>query len=124
MASVLKRKRGPLEAAESSKRLRSNQDIPQSAPELDPTKVGWDAAFGPIKRQSGTTNGVNGDEAPDLRASNSPEAEEFENFGEGARAAKKERKKPGKKAVSTWKTSDPIGGRMIEIDPVFTEDER
>ena len=124
MASVLKRKRGPLEVAEPSKRSKSNQDIPQAAPELDPTKVGWDAAFGPIKRQNGASNRANEDETPELRDSSSPEAEDFENFVEGARAAKQEKKKPRKKAVPTWKTSDPIGGRMIEIDPVFTEDEK
>jgi len=127
MASVLKRKRGPPEAIEPSKRSRSNQDTPQSAPELDPSNVGWDAAFGPTKRQNGTTNGVNGKEAPGLRDSNSPEAEDFEDLVDRARAAKQEKKRPKKKAVSsmsTWKTSDPIGGRMIEVDPLFTEDEK
>ena len=127
MASALKRKRGQLEAVKPPKRSRSEQDIPQSAPELDPSNVGWDAAFGPTKRQNGTTNGVNGKEAPGLRDSNSPEAEDFEDLVDRARAAKQEKKRPKKKAVSsmsTWKTSDPIGGRMIEVDPLFTEDEK
>jgi NET1-associated nuclear protein 1 (U3 small nucleolar RNA-associated protein 17) len=127
MASALKRKRGPLEAVEPSKRPRSKQDIPQSAPELDLSKVGWDAAFGPSKRQNGTTNGVNGDQAPGLRDSNSAEAEDFGDIVERARAAKQEKKRPKRKAVPntlTWKTSDPIGGRMIEVDSCFTEDEK
>jgi NET1-associated nuclear protein 1 (U3 small nucleolar RNA-associated protein 17) len=128
MASALKRKRGPLEAVESSKRSRSNQDIPQSKTELDLSKVvGWEAAFGPSKRQNGGANGVNEDKAHELRDSNSSEVEDFEDLVERARAAKHERKRPKNKAIpnmSTWKTSNPIGGRMIEVDPIFTEDEK
>jgi NET1-associated nuclear protein 1 (U3 small nucleolar RNA-associated protein 17) len=127
MASVLKRKRGPLEAVEPSKRSRSNQDLPQSVPELDLSKVEWDAAFGPSKRQNGTVNGFNGDEAPELRDLSSPEAEDFEDLVERARIVKQEKKKSKKKAAqstSTWKISEPIGGRMIEVDPVFTQDEK
>jgi NET1-associated nuclear protein 1 (U3 small nucleolar RNA-associated protein 17) len=124
MASVLKRKRGPLEVSEPSKRSRPSQDTTQSAPGLDLSKVGWDATFGPSKNQKGTTDGVNGDEAPGLWDSNSSEAEDFEDVVERARTAKQEKMKPKKKAVSTWKMSDPIGGRMIEVDPVFTEDEK
>ena len=127
MVSALKRKRGPLEAVEPSKRSRFNQNISQSAPERDLSKVGWDAAFGPSKRQNGTPNGVNGGGTPESGESNSPEPEDFEDLVERARAAKHERKRPRKKVVpnrSTWKTSDPIGGRLIEVDPIFTEDEK
>jgi NET1-associated nuclear protein 1 (U3 small nucleolar RNA-associated protein 17) len=127
MASALKRKRGPLEVLEPSKRSRSNQETPQSALELDLSKVGWDAAFGPIKKQNGTINGINGEEAPGSRNSISPEAEDFEDLVERTRAAKQEKKRTKKKAVpnaSTWKISDPIGGRVIEVDPAFTEDEK
>jgi len=124
MASVLKRKRGPLEVSEPFKRSRPGQDIPQSSPSLDLSKVGWNAAFGPSKNQKGTTDGVNGDEAPGLGDSNSSEAEEFEDVVERARTEKQKKKKPKKKAASTWKMSDPIGGRMIGVDPVFTENEK
>jgi NET1-associated nuclear protein 1 (U3 small nucleolar RNA-associated protein 17) len=131
MASVLKRKRGPLEVEESSKRSRSTKDAHASASQLDLSKVGWEAAFGPIQRYDDTTNEVNGEEAPVTRVPNSPEAVDFQELLERAHA--KEQKKTKKKTKwrekafshwSTWKTSDPIGGRMIELDPVFTEDEK
>jgi NET1-associated nuclear protein 1 (U3 small nucleolar RNA-associated protein 17) len=144
MASALKRKRGALEVEESSKRSRSIKEAQGSAPELDLSKVGWDAAFGPIQKYNGTTNGLNGEEAPGIRASNSPDAEDFQDLLERAqakerrRAEKKKRRRQeglngstgktsdsvGGRTVSTWKTSDAIGGRMAALDPVFTEDDK
>lgn len=127
MASVLKRKRGPLETIEPSKRSRSNQDAAQSAPELDLSKVGWDAAFAPSKNQKDTTNVVNGDEAHESKDLSSPDAEDLEGLVKRARALEPGKQKSRKKAfkkMSTWKISDSIGGRMIEVDPVFTEDEK
>ncbi len=127
MASVLKRKRGLLEGIEPSKRSRSNQLIPQSSLELDLSKVGWDAAFGPSKGQNGTTNEISGDEELGLKDSASQNADDFEDLPDRACMAKQEKTKSRKKAVmtpSTWKISDPIGGRIIEVDPVFTEDEK
>lgn len=128
MASVLKRKRGSLEVEESSKRSRSTKEKHGSAPELlDPSKVEWDAAFGPIQRHNGTAHGINREEVMlGARTSNSPEAEDFQDMLERAQV-EEERKKREEMAFSkvpTWKISDPIGGRIIEVDPVFTEEEK
>ncbi len=126
MASVLKRKRALLEVEQSSKRSRYTKENQEFAPELDLTKVGWDAAFGPKQRRRGPINGNNGEEAVlSVRASDSPEAEDFQDLLDRARAEEREEREI--EAVSkgpNWKISDPIGGRIIGIDPVFTEEEK
>lgn len=127
MASVLKRKGGPLGVVEPSKRSRSTKNSRGSAPELDLWKVGWRAAFGPDNWHNGTTSEVNGNGLSDSRATKSPEAEDYQDLLEQARSVQAETKKRKKKPVSdslTWKISDPIGGRMIDVDPIFTEDEK
>jgi NET1-associated nuclear protein 1 (U3 small nucleolar RNA-associated protein 17) len=127
MSSVLKRKRGPVEVVEPSKKAKSTSKYKISAPVLDSFKVGWDAAF-PTKRHAdlAPTNGVNGVSA--LTRSASPDAEDYEDLVEKHENAKAEKKKREAKApqydVPTWKISEPIGGRMIDVDPVFTDDER
>ena len=127
MSSVLKRKRGRLEAMIPSKRPRHDHGISQSAPELDSSKVGSDAASGTINKQKTSTNGFNKDRVPNEQDLNSPEAEEFQKSADKIRTAKHKRKTAKNTTImnpKSWKTSEPIGGRMLEIEPVFTADEQ
>ena len=125
MTSVLKRKRGPVEVVEPSKKSKSSPKHQNPASIYDSFKVGWDAAFAAKHDGLAAMHGVNGVSAS--RSSASPEAEDYEHLLEKHQAVKKERKREtgGQKAdVSTWKISEPIGGRMIDVDPVFTDDEK
>jgi NET1-associated nuclear protein 1 (U3 small nucleolar RNA-associated protein 17) len=137
MASALKRKRGPVEVLDTPKRskfLKSQSGNP-SRPASD--KTGWDAAFNPRQELVAPTNGVNGN---DLHGTHeSPEAVDYEAYvqDEKYKDAIQLREKPlksallktpanfeEKKSKELWKLSEPIGGRMINADPVFTTDEK
>lgn len=127
MASVLKRKRGPAEVAASPKRAKSVTKSKSSAPVLD-SQTGWDAAFGSIKRQDEPEipNGLNDVSIAAKYAS--PEAEDYQEVLTQHQVINVEKEKRKHEAVETassqWKISEPIGGRMIDVDPVFTEDEK
>jgi NET1-associated nuclear protein 1 (U3 small nucleolar RNA-associated protein 17) len=136
MASALKRKRGNADVRNVPKRTKPSNDSQGSALAsklLEP--VGWRAAFNPPAktRQLIHTNGINGDNVDIRSDSNSHEGADFEEFiAEGTRAlAEKKMQKSKakqlasiKKSLDTWKLSESIGGRMIDADPVFTQDER
>lgn len=134
MASALKRKRGNVDVKDIPKRAKSlngSQDSPVTS--KLPSQAGWDAAFNPPKegKELVHMNGTNGDEAASQRLSKSPEVMDFEEFVEQGpsrsdkRGKSKSQAAPEAKAKpSTWKLSEPIGGRMIPADPVFTKDER
>ncbi|CZR55131.1 related to small nucleolar ribonucleoprotein [Phialocephala subalpina] len=139
MASALKRKRAPVEVLDTPKRAKS---VEKQSGNLFQSSPGWDAFRPP------TTNGE-----PKHTLSNgqlaSPEAEAInleeyvgdrlqksvavkeqsraENPAKKKKKEKKERRtkswtsKPDREA---WKISSPIGGRMINADPVFTTDEK
>jgi hypothetical protein len=130
MASVLKRKRGPItgegEVPDTPKRAKSvNVNVSEKERHPLPTQqTGWDAAFNPPKTELTQTNG---------------EAVEYDNYIAGEDAEEKdeeqERKRKAKeekrllKAVraqkqQAWHVSEPIGGRMIGVDPVFSVDEK
>lgn len=100
---------------------------------------GWDAAFRPTPK---TTNGE-GNHILSNGQLASPEAEaiDFDHFLKRRGAAgnqhvvqvqgkkRKEKKRPRQvKSVpaekKAWRFSPPIGGRMINADPVFTADEK
>jgi NET1-associated nuclear protein 1 (U3 small nucleolar RNA-associated protein 17) len=137
----LKRKRGPVEVLDTPKRSKSVKR--QSGNSLRPVsdKVGWEAAFNPPQELVAPTNGVNGSHSQ--RTPELPEAVDYEAYvqDELYKAAVEEREKPSKnalyginkgapaysvkkKAEELWKLSEPIGGRMINVDPVFTADEK
>jgi NET1-associated nuclear protein 1 (U3 small nucleolar RNA-associated protein 17) len=142
MASALKRKRGSAGVRDVQKRAKPSNDSQGSALAsklLEP--VGWRAAFNPPAktRELIHTNGINSDNIDVQSDSNSPEGADFEEFiAEGTRAlAEKKMQKSKakqakqakqlasiKKSPDTWKLSESIGGRMIDADPVFTQDER
>lgn len=118
-----------------TKALSNSQD-PAAVPQLVDHGVGWEAAFNPPTKTKELvqTNGINGDCITSQRASVSPEAEDFEGFiEEGTRAQAEEQRNKWqakqdaailKQPAHDWKLSESIGGRMIDVDPVFTPDER
>ncbi len=138
MASALKRKRGPVEVMDTPKRSKSvkNQSGNPVRPATD--KTGWEAAFNPPQELVAPTNGVNGShlhETPE-----SPEAVDYEAYVQDEKykdnmQQKEKSSKPrnnskstssisNQKAKELWKLSEPIGGRMVNADPVFTADEK
>jgi len=134
MASALKRKRGTVEASDTPKRSKSTKMNSSGQLPIIGDKVGWEVAFAAPakKRELIQTNGINGHNI------NSPEESEdavdFESFlaqeEEGKQAErdgaaeKALRKALRKKEAQAWKISEPIAGRMINTDPVFTADEK
>ena len=141
MASALKRKRGLVEVLDTPKRSKSVKN--QSGNPLRPLsdKAGWEAAFNPPQELVAPTNGVNGNHSHGTPES--PEAVDYEVYvqDEKYKDAIQQREKLSqnvlydnsnktsvysepKKANDLWKLSDPIGGRMINADPVFTADEK
>jgi len=141
MASALKRKRGPVEVLDAPKRSKSLKN--QSGNPLRPAsdKTGWEAAFNPPQELVAPTNGVNGNHSHGTPES--PEAVDYEAYvqDEKYKDAIQQREKSSKsvlqensnntssyskqkKAKESWKLSEPIGGRMINADPVFSNDEK
>lgn len=110
MASILKRKRGAaqkedVEALKRAKATTETMEKPQS--EKDGA---WDKLFLPLHKSLNQEIAVIG----------TNENSEVEAQSNG-------KKKKGKKSKSgnaaTWRVSAPFGGRMVDIDPVFTQDE-
>lgn len=136
MASALKRKRGTVDVKDVPNRTKSLND-PQSSPAASKIlqQSGWDSAFNPptSNKELVRTNGINGNGVGSERDSASPEAENFEDFiEEGTKGLAEEQKQRWqtkqeaklKRSPYVWKISESIGGRMIDVDPVFTLDER
>jgi NET1-associated nuclear protein 1 (U3 small nucleolar RNA-associated protein 17) len=124
MASILKRKRGPVEVVEPSKKSRSTPKMEKiSPPGLNSFNLDWNAALPAKRDELAPTNGGNCVSIPnDVVSSN---AEGYEELVKELEAAKTERKAEAPQPnVSNWKNTEPIGGRMIDIDPVFTHDEK
>jgi len=141
MASALKRKRAPVEVLDTPKRSKSVKT--QSGNPLRPAsdKAGWEAAFNPSQDLLISTNGNNGNHSHGTPES--PEAVDYEAYvqDEKYKDALKQREVPSKNAVhddsnksatnsvqkkanDLWKLSEPIGGRMINANPVFSTDEK
>lgn len=148
MASILKRKRGAVAVPETeespkpvlkrAKSVEADKKNGQASllPSFDAVKTGWDAVFG-SKKKGGEVAKVNGngvdDEAVNGVEEESEEGEDFDTFV--TRSTRRWKKKGHKnrarremeealRAESAWKASDPIAGRMLDIDPVFTADEK
>jgi len=103
-------------------------------------KAGWEAAFNPSQDLLISTNGNNGKHSHE--SPESPVAVDYEAYvqDEKYKDALKQREKPSKnaahdknkiaanlgqtKANDLWKLSEPIGGRMINANPVFSTDEK
>ena len=150
MASALKkRKRGHGDVVGAPKRAKSVKEVenPSLTPQLSQV-TGWDAAFAP-PRELVQTNGINGG-SQFLDRPSSLEALDYGEYGKAMRKEEKSLQESGKKKKSkkhpeeqhtkrerkllkkvlttndanSWKLSDPIGGRQISVDPVFTVDEK
>jgi len=134
MASALKRKRGPVEVLDTPKRSKSvKSETPNPLQKLGSEKVGWEAAFGTLdsKKELVQTNGKIGDISDsEGEHSDSSEAldydalQEKDSLANGLDASTRKRALKGQEHSKTWKLSESIGGRMINVDPAFTADEK
>ncbi|RDW87795.1 hypothetical protein BP5796_03489 [Coleophoma crateriformis] len=123
MASILKRKGGPFEAVDSPKRVKSANPLKPAAKLPFSTEAGWDAAFKVPREQDLAVVDRVGEDKSEAGKEGSPEAEDFEDFArkqEAEKAAKIERST----SSTPWKISEPIAGRLIDVDPVFSADEK
>jgi NET1-associated nuclear protein 1 (U3 small nucleolar RNA-associated protein 17) len=133
MASALKRKRGPVEVLDTPKRAKSVKSAAtDSLQKLNSHNVGWEAAFGapPKTKDLVKTNRINGDVSDSEEDSAVSEALDYDALHEeefltnGLDTAIRKRALKGQEHSKTWKLSESIGGRMINVDPVFTADEK
>lgn len=165
MASLLKRKRAPVEVLDTPKRSKSvktESGTPLRNPIQNPS---WEAAFDPPPAtELVKVNTPNGDSKEVNGHPQSPDSVDYEDFvangskennvvgsssgrkkkrkGRGDKPPAEQKVKVSKKQsqsrselpalVSTfkktgkepWKLSASIGGRMINADPIFTQDEK
>ena len=133
MASVLKRKRGPVQVLDTPKRSKSvKSETPQSLQNFNSQNVGWEAVFGapPKIKDLVKKNGTNGDMSDSEEDSAASEALDFDALHEedflanGLDTTTRKRALKGQDHLKTWKLSESIGGRMINADPAFTADEK
>jgi NET1-associated nuclear protein 1 (U3 small nucleolar RNA-associated protein 17) len=112
---VLKRKRGATQGKEEGKRakpvLEKQADLDAKAPTSK-----FDEAFAAAEQKNEGQLVV-----ADSQASNSQTTPKKKSKKD---KSKKHEKKTDEDKISEWKTSAPLGGRMIDVDPVFTEDEK
>jgi NET1-associated nuclear protein 1 (U3 small nucleolar RNA-associated protein 17) len=152
MASQLKRKRDPVEVQGTPKRSKSVKSKSGNPINFN-EKTGWEAAMrGQPAPKNGVNSGLenppgtsSSPEAMDfedfvgknLEAGLEEEEEELgqtipKRTSRGAiKEAQRKRKMEsfevkhkGRGRVKPWKLSESIGGRMIDVDPVFTADEK
>ncbi|KAI6713547.1 hypothetical protein JHW43_003902 [Diplocarpon mali] len=164
MASLLKRKRAPMEMLDTPKRTKSVKTKSETPRRSTIRNASWEAAFNPPSTQAKGSVKIEVANDDTKRANrNSPSLEILKyndvagvgsaDNGVGG-AVKKRRKASGGKSSTKqkqepqvkkekkqeysrqvsktipktgrepWKLSAPIGGRMVNADPVFTEDEK
>ena len=152
MASRLKRKRDPVDVQGTPKRSKSVKTKSGNAINFN-EKIGWDAAMrgesaprngvnGGIESSPGRSSSPEAVDFEDFVGEKLDEGLEEEGKGvvqtipkrnsrgastEAQRRRKMESfevKQKGWGRVKPWKLSEPIGGRMINVDPVFTADEK
>jgi NET1-associated nuclear protein 1 (U3 small nucleolar RNA-associated protein 17) len=153
MASILKRKRGPVDVLDPSKRTKQGSEPTPSATKFPQSNVGWDV-FASLERGKEL---VRADETDDNGASDDAEAIDFEDLfapplpepsnepqnsepSNGPQNSETKRtpirtksnkklwEKPipqaPKSRVPGWMISDSVGGRIINAEPVFAKDEK
>lgn len=136
MASILKRKRGQTEVADIPKRSKSTSESAEAATKFGQNNGGFDIfeSLGKGKELAQV------DGAQDELAS--AEVIDFEDLFEDvpsqpmdgqAKRGFRPKKEIWEKQIpqapkpvkdQSWRISKPVGGRMIDADPVFTEDEK
>lgn len=161
MASLLKRKRAPVEALDTPKRTKSVKTQFGTPLRNGIQNQGWDAAFNPPPAtELVRTTTTDGDGTKLNGRLHSPDSVDFEKFVDKdakvevkqdagdktkhARGHKKSEKKRNrsqnvpssasdyvpvprtikKTGLEPWKLSAAIGGRIVNADPVFSQDER
>jgi hypothetical protein len=128
MAPGLKRKRDLGDAVGVAKTARAGKNAKKAhIPEF--SQGGWAAAFNPPPKSQELiqTNGINGDGIPAEEEHDISDAVDFEAVEE--RRQKRENRKLMRKVLTAtnsneWKVSEPIGGRQMNVEPVFTRDEK
>lgn len=118
MSSKLKRKTGPGENAGVPKRTKSTKEVEVEAPDFENASNSWDAAFGRASGMDDTKQ-----ELATVNDADELEGQDFLNYIEQQRQAKALQTESSAKAQK-WRLSDPVGGRMVDIDPIFTRDEK
>lgn len=121
-ASALKRKRGQTEVLDAPKRTKSLKEDSTTTQLPEFAQTGWDTAFGAITTSQDKVTIVNGDESTARSPASSPEPVDYEQYVK--RANERRLAMEAMVKESDWKVSEPIGGRMSALDPVFTEEER
>jgi len=136
MASLLKRKREAAEVLDAPKRSKSvTNDVEAKFPAIK-VNSGWESAFPvpPKEQELARTNGANVNGASsldvlDYDAVNSEsyiatEAETLRRTEDYENAQKALKRAAKKREQHAWKLSEPIAGRMINVDPAFTPGEK
>lgn len=131
MATLLKRKRESAEAMETPKRTKSVNLVSETNSSVLNAKSGWAAAFPiPSKEQELVAiNGADSSEVLDFEVINDEsfqamEAERWKRAQEQENAQKALKRAMKRREQHAWKMSEPIGGRMINVDPAFTPGEK
>ncbi|PQE28010.1 WD domain-containing protein [Rutstroemia sp. NJR-2017a WRK4] len=144
MASILKRKRGPVDVLDTPKRTKQGSEPTPSATKFPQSNVGWDI-FASLERgkelvqaddtaDNGSIDDAEVIDFEDLFApplpepSNEPQNLEMKQTPIRPKSNKKlwERTIPQapKPRVPGWMISDSVGGRIINAEPVFAKDEK
>ncbi|KAH8648010.1 WD repeat-containing protein-like protein [Tricladium varicosporioides] len=130
MASALKRKRGAVEVSETPKRAKSiKTSTNDPLQKLSSINAGWEAAFNPPTKtkELAKTNGTNAHKSESKIRSPSSEALDFEDMSEQDQWTQQQayiRSNLQTPKSKIWALSESIGGRMINVDPVFSMDEK
>ncbi len=113
MAQVLKRKRGA-QQKDDIEQLKRAKSATETLEREQDGKAGWDKLFAPLNKSLDSQIAVLNGNGNDV---------EQNSEGEGKLGKKGKKSKKGTKKQE-WRVGAPFGGRMIDVDPVFTEDEK
>ena len=130
MASILKRKRGAVEVADTPKRAKSVKKDGLVRKDGKDKKVDWEAAMGEngegkelvmVDEREGLMNG----NAEKLEVENSKDPGlQKKDVAKLSDAPVETKAGKSIEKPSLWKLSESIGGRMSNLEPVFTADEK
>lgn len=117
MASILKRKRGAAqkEDVEALKRPKATTDTLEK-PATDASGT-WDKLFAPLHKSLNNEIAV-------INGTNDNSEDNTSNTQLNGKKKKGKKSKSIGSNAAGWRVSAPFGGRMVDIDPVFTEDEK
>jgi len=121
MASILKRKRGANQTAESEALKKAKAAGTATLEKNTNGDAAWDKLFAPLNKTLNNELAIlNGSTAT------SSDVEDTQMVGVNGTPKKngKKSKKSSKSKGPAWRVSAPFGGRMIDVDPVFTQDEK